>query len=223
MKVGIIAPIKFLDRYCITNIQYCLPSLLVTNVSYRNFHKKRKAKGNIIILDCRKVAWKRKPEDFEVIGKALELIIPDIIIAPSYMFNSQASSKILKEFVTEFPSISTKVIKCLEGASEKDLLYFPWTKELAVPSHMYRYLSIIKSTPNTIYIENHLNLEELSGKDGILVTSLPIRLGLQGRLLSDCRPSPNSLTFFEEEDKYEKITRKNVEDTIEFYEEKDEL
>ena len=223
MKVGIIAPIKFLNNYCITSIQYCLPSLLITNTTYRNFYKKRKIERSTIILDCRKVSWKRIPEDFEVIKKALRVCDPDIIVAPSYMFNSRASSEILKKFIDEFPSVATKVVKCLEGASEEDLLYFPWTKELAVPSHMYRYLSIIKSTSQTIYLENHLALEELEGKDGILVTSLPIRLGLQGRLLTDFRPSPDSLTFYEEEDKYEKITRKNVKDTIEFYGGKDEL
>lgn len=218
MKVGIIAPIKFLNDYCITSIQYCLPSLLCSNETYRKFYIKREKKGNTLILDCKKVNWRREPEDFEIIRQALKLISPDVIIAPSYMFNSQESSKILEKFINDFPSIATKVIKCLEGASEEDLLYFPWTKELAVPSHMYRYLPIIKSTSSTIYLENHLNVEELDRKEGILVTSLPVRLGLQGRLLTDYRPSPTSLTFYEEEDKYQKITKKNVEDTIDFYE-----
>ena len=219
MKVGIIAPIKFLSAYCITSIQYCLPSLLVTDATYRAFYKKRKSRGDTIILDCRKVNWKRIPEDFEVIKGALRVVEPNIVIAPSYMFNTQASSKMLVEFMGKFSLIKAKVVKCLEGASEEDLLYFPWTKALAVPSHMYRFLPIIKSTPNTVYLENHLNVEELVGKEGMLVTSLPVKLGLQGRLLTDYRPSPPSLTFYEEKDEYGKITSKNIEDTIDYYKE----
>lgn len=217
MKVGIIAPIKFLDNYCITSTQYCLPSLLVESKVYRDFYVRSKKRENKLILDCRKVSWKRVPEDFDVIRKALSIVVPDVIIAPSFMFKTQESSEILKSFMSKFPSTATKVVKCLEGSSEEDLLYFPWTKNLAVPSHMYRYLPVIKSTPYTIYLENHLNVEELEGKEGILVTSLPVRLGLQGRLLTDYRPSPTSLTFFEEEDKYEMVTKKNVEDTVDFY------
>jgi hypothetical protein len=219
MKVGIIAPIKFLEKYCITDIQYCLPYLLISSETYRNFYKKRKDLGDTIILDCRKVSWKREPEDFNIIKESLKILEPNLIIAPSYMFNSKASSEILKNFLTEIPISRKKVVKCLEGATKEELLYLPWTEELAIPSHMYRFLPIIKCTPKTIFIENHLNVEELDGMKGILVTSLPIRLGLQGRLLSDYRPSPNSLTFYEEDDKYEKITRKNVEDIIEYYKE----
>lgn len=219
MRTGIISPIKFLDKYCITDVQYCLPSLLVNSEPYWKFYKEKKKKGDIIILDCKKVSWRREPEDFRTIKLALGLLKPDIVIAPSHMFNNKDTLEVYKEFIEEFSSLSHITVGCMEGTSEEFLYSYPKRKTFAVPSHMYKYIGDVKLGPNTIYIENHLCLNELDGRKGILVTSLPIRLGLQGRLLSDWKPSPNSLTLFEEEDNYPKIIAKNVQDTIEYYKE----
>ena len=215
MKVGIISPIDFLSKYCITDIQYCLPKLLVDSKEYRDFYIGRQKKGNTLILDCRKLTWKREPEDFRVIKEALKIINPSIIITPSYMFNLKGTKEIYKEFKKVFKS--DKILRCLEGTSEEDIKKYPKDESIAIPSHMYRYALKKPWGPQTVFIENHLSLEELDGMDGILVTSLPIKLGLQGRLLSDYLPSPPSLTFYEEEDKYPEITAKNVEETIEYY------
>lgn len=219
MKVGIIAPIKLLEDYCTTTIQYCLPSLLVGNQSYKAFYIRRRMKGDTIILDCRKLGWKRMPEDFDIITESLKLVQPDIIIAPSFMFNYTYSSVIFEAFVSRFSSFNKKIIRCLEGTSESAVPIFLEDKVVAIPSHMYRYITNIKTNPNTIFIENHLSIEELKDRQGILVTSLPVRLGLQGRLLADYRPAPNSLSFYEEEDKYPTIVKRNIEDTLDFYEE----
>jgi hypothetical protein len=176
-------------------------------------------KGSFIILDCRKLGWKRGPEEFSVIEESLRLFHPDIIVAPSHMFNKEASQEVHKEFISKFKILNSITVRCLEGSSQQDILDAPKTKTVAVPSHMYRYLGSLRLGPHTIFIENHLNLEELGGRKGILVTSLPLKLGLQGRLMSDWRPSPNSLTFYEEEDNYPKIVARNIEETIEHYEE----
>jgi len=213
MKVGIIAPIKDLEKYCITDIQYCLPSLLLTSREYRDFYISKEEEDNLIILDCKKIGWKREPEDLEVVKKALEVIKPSIIISPSSMFNTKLSKKIYKEFLENIPSSYT-VVRTIEGASVKDLVTNG--DKVAIPSHMFRFLD--KLPDNSVYIENHLNIEELEGRQGILVTSLPVRLGLQGRLLSDYRPTPPSLTFFEEKDKYSRVTIKNIEEIKEYYE-----
>jgi len=216
MKVGIIAPINFLDKYCITNIQYVLPRLLVEESKYRNFYLDRKSKRNTVILDCKVPGWKREPEDFNLVKKALELITPEIIIAPSHMFNAKLSKEIHKKFLKEFPAEKTKTVRCIEGTSESDLRCKKGDL-IAVPSHMFRFLG--KLPVNSLYIENHLDPKELEDKKGILVTSLPVRLGLQGRLLSDYKPAPESLTFYEEEDLYPKITLRNIEEIIEHYQE----
>jgi len=214
MKIGIIAPIKFLETYCITDVQYVLPRLLVEESLYRDFYIYREKKGDTIILDCRIPHWKRQPEDFNVIEKALGLLLPDFIVAPSYMFNSKLTRETFKKFLKEVPHHKGKIIRCIEGTSErelklgKDSLY-------AIPSHMFRFLD--KLPKNAIYIENHLEPSELMGREGILVTSLPIRLGLQGRLLTNFRPAPDSLTLYEEEDLYPKITMGNVKNLIDIY------
>lgn len=217
MKVGIIAPIKFLE-YCVTDIQYCLPSLLIKSKEYRDFYLGKKEEGNFLVMDCRQVGWKRVPEDFSIVEEALSMLKPSIIIAPSYMFNAEASNEVYGKFVEKFDSWSKRIIRCLEGASESDIKVDK-SERIAVPSHMYRFLSKFPETNPIIYIDNHLNLEELEGREGILVTSLPIRLGLKGRLLVDYKPTPESLTFYETRNKYPEIVERNVLDTIEFYEE----
>jgi len=214
MKIGIIAPINFLNKYCITDVQYCLPKLLLESKIYRDFYQTREKLGDTIILDCREPIWKRKPEDFKVIGEALKIIKPSVVVGPSYMFNAKATAEIHEKFIQEFRHIHT--VGCLEGTSEKEIRGY-FDRPMAIPSHMYRYALRARWTSETIFIENHLNLGELDGRDGTLVTSLPIRLGLQGRLLSDCLPSPPTLTFYEEEDKYPQITMKNVQETLEYY------
>ncbi len=216
MKVGIIAPIKFLDKYCITNIQYCLPHLLCKNKEYREFYTNRQREGNTIILDCRNPTWKREPASPNEVGLSLKLINPTIIVAPSQMFNSLLSRDLYREFLTKFPSLSYKTVRCLEGTSKEDAKEY-FKEPIAIPSHMYNYVLGKAWGPQTIFVENHLNLEELDRREGILVTSLPVRLGLRGRLLSNYLPSPPSLTFYEEENKYPEITGKNVEETIEYY------
>ena len=169
-----------------------------------------------MILDCRVPHWKRAPEEFDIIEKALGLLPPDIIIAPSHMFNAKLSKETFKKFLGSLPRNKSKVIRCIEGTSEKDLKFNKDSLH-AVPSHMFRFLE--KLPLNSLYIENHLDPKELHDREGILVTSLPVRLGLQGRLLSDSKPAPESLTFYEEEDLYPKITLKNVKDLIEIYKE----
>lgn len=216
MKIGIIAPINFLEKYCITDIQYVLPRLLVEEPRYRNFYINRKKKGDTIILDCKIPHWKRTPEEFDIIEEALGLLPPDIVVAPSHMFNVKLSRETFKKFLRTLPRDKNKIVRCIEGTSEEDLEFGRDTFQ-AIPSHMFRFLE--KLPLDSLYIENHLNPEELHGRKGVLVTSLPVRLGLQGRLLSDFKPTPESLTFHEKEDLYPKITLKNVKDIIEFYKE----
>ena len=222
MKVGIISPIKTLRKYCTTNIQYALPKLLVDSKEYREFYQEQSERGNYLILDTCKVGWKREPEDFSIIGKALTLVHPSLIITPSYMYNLKKTLEVVKDFLHSFTP--NAVAGCLEGTSQEEILTcvrelnIPKVTTLAIPSHLYRIQSEVNHNGLTIYLENHLNVEELDSLDGILVTSLPVRLGLQGRFLSDYLPSPLSLTFYEE-DKFPEVIKRNIDETVRFYEE----
>ena len=73
MKVGLIAPINLLDTYCTPFIQYCIPRLLVDSSRYRQFYVRKRIKGSYIILDCKKLGWKREPEDSDTIIAALDM------------------------------------------------------------------------------------------------------------------------------------------------------
>lgn len=218
MKVGIIAPIKFLEEYCRSDVQYCLPCLIVNEPKYRHFYAKRASMGNTIILDCRQIGWKREPEKLSIVEETLHHLTPTIVISPSCMFNSKRTRETQEEFIYSFPQLKNKLIRCIEGTSKEEIDKIKDKERIAAPSHMYRYLSNLELNSHTIYIDNHLTLDELQGKEGILVTSLPLRLGLQGRLLSDYKPAPPSLTFYEDEDYYPKITKRNVAEALEYYE-----
>ena len=225
MKVGIIAPISMLEEYCTTDIQYCLPRLLVENKIYRDFYKKKKKQKNIVILDSKKVGtWKREPEELSIIGKALDIIEPNYLVLPSWMFNQKRTLKTVEAFLQVRYSYRKEHVACLEGTNEKEigalrnLLGEIGIANFALPEHIQTFCKPVDCSNPVIYIENHLRIEELVGLDGILVTSLPVRLGLQGRLLSDYLPGPSSLTFLEEDNKFPGIIERNIDELLEYYE-----
>jgi len=218
MKVGIIAPIKMLRSYCTTSVQYYLPGLL-ENEEYREFYSTL-PKGTTKIMDCRKPIWRGKPEDLEICKLGCDLQ-PNYIILPSLMFNPEETVKVGRKYASKLNCLNSKLIACLEGTTKKEVL--DCAKSLggfsgyAIPSHLYSICKKIPRSKLTIYIENYSKYNELEGLNGILVTSLPVRLGLQGRLLSDYLPSPSSLTFYEREDKYPLVVEKNIKEDINFY------
>ena len=226
MKVGIIAPVSMLDEYCTTNIQYCLPKLLVENERYRDFYKKRKKQKNIIIIDSRRVGtWKREPEEYSIIVKALDILRPDYFILPSWMFNQKRTIAEVKRFIGNLLPVPNNLVACLEGTNEKEIVMLRkllskdlTIKSFALPEHIQTFCKTVECDNSIIYIENHLRVEELNGLDGILITSLPVRLGLQGRLLSDYLPGPPSLTFHENEDRFPKVIERNIKELLEYYE-----
>lgn len=223
MKIGIIAPIKGLKKYCTTEVQYCLPSLILKSEKYREFYLERKDKGNLVLLDSRKVGWRREPESLQVTKEAVSILEPSVLILPSYMYDSGRTVDIASQYLRELKPKS--VVGCVEGTTEDEAIMCAkkLTKlglvTLAIPSHLFKFCKQIVHNGPTIYIENHLNMEELDGQEGVLVTSLPVRLGLQGRLISDYLPSPPSLTFHEKEDNFPNLIRRNIEEIINFYEE----
>jgi len=223
MEVGFIAPTSMLEECCITDIQYCLPQLLIEQEDYRKFYTDNTKDGSLTILDTRKLGWKREPEDISIIKTILNLWKPKfkgITILPSFMYDWKKTIKVTREFISEIKV--GRVAGCLEGTSVEEVqkciegLKSIGIKVFAIPSHIYRFYKGEDLKGLTIFIENHLNIEELEDKEGILVTSLPIRLGLEGRLLSDYLPSPEGLTFGEEP-KFEDIIKRNINRTLEFY------
>lgn len=222
MKVGIIAPTKMLTKCCsLSNIQYCIPSILLSDPKYFKYYSAKCRDSNLTILDSKKLGWKRAPEDFSLIEEAMDSLGTPLVILPSKMFDPKASAHLALDFISY---ANPKVVAgCLEGTTTEEVLLCKEMYEtvgistFAIPSHIYSlYKGEDIEGPNKIYIENHARIEELTGLSGVLVTSLPVRLGLDGRLVSDPLPSPPSLTFKEEE-KFPEIVRRNILETLEFY------
>lgn len=219
MEVGIIAPISMLDRYCTTKIQYFLPGLLNQSKRYKDFYQNL-PRDTTKIMDCRKPTWKREPENLELCKQGLKLS-PDYIVLPSYMFESERTIKVAKEYSRELSTPSGLAVACLEGTTDKEIV--DCAKKLkaflgyAIPSHLYNICKKPPKKPILIYLENHLKLDELRDRTGILVSSLPVRLGLQGRLLSNYLPSPPGLNFYEEKNEYPMVIGKNIRELIDYY------
>jgi len=217
MKVGIIAPIKLLSKCCITSTQYCLPRLLVESEEYKRFYQGASKRGHYIILDTVKVGWKREPEDYSIVREALGIIKPSLVVTPSYMYDYQRTIRAHQNFKRKFKL--TNLAVCLEGTCLKEVQKcqkaLPGFKSYALPAHLYRFAK--DSVRVNLYLDNSTSIEELDPFEGTLVTSLPVRLGLVGRLLSDYSPSPPSLGFYEEP-KFLEVVERNVKGVISYYE-----
>lgn len=219
MEVAIVAPIKLLDKYCITHVQYCFPRLLVDSKEYRSFYVARQELGNTMILDCRRITWKRSPEFLPVVQEALQHIQPDWVVLPSVMYNVPETFIVAKKYLKALPK-NLSFIGCLEGTTIKEVqkckrqLSKLGLINFAIPAPLY---STYKNE-EAMYLGLQTTPEELVGYSGILITSLPVRLGLQGRFLIDYLPSPPPLTFYETADPYPETTKSNIEEVLALYE-----
>ena len=219
MRVSIIAPTSMLRTYCTTGIQYCLPRLFLEDRAYRHFYLERHKAGDLIILDCTKPEWKRQPASLESVRAVVARLYPQLIILPSHMYFWSKTVQVAREYMKELPNV--ELVACLEGASRLQINQcmraIKNVHSYALPSHIYGVCKTVKWDKPIIYIDNHIQLEDLGGIEDILITSLPIRLGLEGRLLSDNRPKPPYLKF-NEGDKYPMVVRKNIEEVLRYYE-----
>jgi len=225
MEVGIVAPIRFLRKYCtLTKVQYCLARLIVEEEEYRNFYIGRQKAGDYIILDTVRLGWRRQPEEYSIIAQALKLIYPSLVVYPSFMYNTLKTISEAERFTEAFRVVGAA---CLEGPDLDSIAYCKSQivpkYTFAIPSHMIPVCPAIENEKPTIYIDNYLSIEELTGLAGMLVTSLPFRLGALGRLTSDYLPSPPALDFYSQEDKFPGVVERNIRETVVFYGGKNEI
>lgn len=224
MDIGIIAPIKFLNRYCITRIQYCLPELLLDFKEYLDFYTSCLIGGEKVILDCKTLHPLRKPINIEILKEVLTKIDPTLIIMPSNAFSLTKTLKLQEEFLElEFLKPwkkSNRLIPCIEGTNETEVLKYLdiWQdSELAIPSHMYIVTKKMSRPPRGLFIENRNDIYEIPNGPGTLLTSMPIRLGFEGRLNSLGPTTSSTLNFNLEEDRFSLVIEKNIEDLINHY------
>ena len=230
MDIGIIAPIKFLNRYCITRIQYCLPELLLDSKEYFDFYSSCLVGEERVILDCRTMDPIKKPISQSILKEVLEKFKPTLIIMPSNAYSLSKTLIIQEEFLNLnyiHPWKSTrKLIACLEGTNELEVLRYQdfWTGyKLAIPSHMYIVTRKMLKAPRGYFLENRNDPYEIPNGKGILLTSMPIRLGFEGRLNSLGPTTSSTLNFYLEEERFESVIEKNIEDLINHYKKEEEV
>ena len=222
LRVGIIAPIKYLSDYCNTRVQYCIPGLL-SDPRYSSFYAQRQRQMDLVILDYRSLELPRAPGNY--IKPSFSI---DIVVSPSYAFKKEKTLEAFKEFYKREIDSNSELAGCVEGSTLEEasdcvrVLEDHKISYLAVPAHMQ--LVFKGERPKTdlpvIFLDNRTSPYECKGGlSDILVTSLPVRLGLLGRLNSDYLPTPESLNFFTEENLYPTVIEKNIQDLLEHYEE----
>lgn len=230
MNVGIVAPIKMLSKYCKGGIQYCIPTWLLESDEYFDFYARHTLNGDsLVIMDTKSKEPRRQPEEEDIVIDAGETLKPDMVITPSVAFNKD---KTLSEFYkfrnSDWGSSFMKegLIGCVEGATLEEVV--SCAKGLkdhvgyyAVASHLLSFIGDgLRIDKPIVYIDNRTSPWEISLQKGdIIVSSLPVRLGLCGRLNSNYLPSPPPLEFLENKDNYPIITTQNVDDFISHFKE----
>lgn len=230
MDIGIIAPIKFLNRYCITRIQYCLPELLLDSKEYFDFYSSCLVGEERVILDCRTMDPIKKPISQSILKEVLERFKPTLIIMPSNAYSLSKTLVTQEDFLNidyiGYWKGARKLIACLEGTNELEVLRYQdaWTGyKLAIPSHMYIVTRKMLKAPRGYFIENRNDPYEITNGKGILLTSMPIRLGLEGRLNSLGPTTSSTLNFYLQEERFETVIEKNIEDLINHYKKEEEV
>lgn len=230
MQVGFISPISVLDKYCsLTRVQYCLPELFLSSNSYRHYYLSRRQQGDIVVVDSRRIGWRRVPSPIDETLKTVEELAPQYVVMPSYMYDVVRTERAQQEFQEALSKYEERLVYSLEGVTRQSVLQFfrkvrkrGVAPMIAIPSHISR---VLRFTPiqapliTFFYLDNWEDPFETpirEGRQDFLFTSLPIRLGISGRLLTDNKPTPPSLTF-QEEDRYPDITIKNVKEVLEYY------
>jgi len=225
MNVGIIAPIAMLDKYCKGSIQYCIPAWLLDNDKYFDFYARKVLdSNNIVIMDTRTKDGKRQPEDEDITVAAGESLRADMVITPSVAFHKERTiAEFFKFRNSDWGSSFMKdgLIGCVEGATLEEVvscasILKDHVSYYAVASHLLSFIreNLVSDKP-VVYIDNRTSPWEINMKRGdIMISSLPVRLGLSGRLNNNYMPSPGPLNMLDSRDDYPTITMQNVDDFI---------
>jgi len=219
VKVGIVAPVPLIQYSSLTRVRYFYSSLLKTDSRYEEFYKRSLKEKCITIVDYTSPGWKR-----ELL--TINYYFPEalLIVLPSSSFDKNKTLNRIPEYLENLENVISKesVVGCLEGTTKDELVECRkemkelGITEFALPSHNYRFGLELEGI--LLYLDNWGKPLEVPNSDSsILITSLPTRLGLQGRLLQDFKPTPSSLTLDEEEDKFPEIIRDNIEEVLDFY------
>ena len=225
MKVAIIAPIKFLRKYCITKFYLCYADIALWSTDYLNFYRER-AKTDFVILD-HSPKIPRKPLLNSVYLEAIREIAPGAVVLPNIDYSCTKTLSLSTEFYERYIPLGGKgpypkligvaqgtdlkeIKKCISGFKNMvDLIGLPSSCERFIPR--YRLLPLI-SRP-IIYLEVYSDpYKEVLGNKLVvgICTSLPLRLAYDLRRLIEFIPTPKPLDFYKETEPLPELAKENV-------------
>jgi len=220
MKLGLICPLNLLEYEDSFKVHYFLPYLALKYSIYKHKLLQWKARGDILIMDGSRSSG--VPEDLEVLLEGIEKVKPTHVILPSIKFQFKHTVEILPKYDI-IMNIGIDSIMPLEGVELVDLLNcMSQTKEYkihSIRSYLYPIIKNEFSNQEILYIETRNTLRELEDRKGMLVSSMPIRLSIEGLPLSSNKTNPKQINLIEEENKYPDLLEKNIRDYKLMYEE----
>jgi hypothetical protein len=207
MKVAIVAPVNLLSKYCNTGIQLCYASLVLSNNEYSKFYKDRSAKDTIIMDSSPNVP--RRPIPFTFIIEATHRVKPHFLVLPNFEYSAKKTLELSARFIKTYGNIGCKYIGMLQGHDFTSIMEcYHGLKDICsaigLPSScepirnrnlLIRELGITKPV---IFFDVYDNpIDELPTRNNIMCicTSLPVRLGFEGRDLGDFKGVAGELDF----------------------------
>jgi len=106
MKVAIIAPTRFLNRYSTTGYHLALAHMVLNDPEYRSFYRDKPyvAKDGYVILDNSMVELD-KPLSLEDLHVAVTMIRPDELILPDFLDDPYGTVEAAKDTVAYFKNL----------------------------------------------------------------------------------------------------------------------
>jgi hypothetical protein len=214
MDIGIICPPSKIRHYSKSRFHYALPTYLINNKVYLRFMLEKLGEGENVFIDLIKPGKERVPESIEVIEKVLDLIWPTDFIMPSYSYKHEETMSLCEKLKTDY-RIEGYIVPELMNKEKIEEMFRH--KKVCIPRHLSPVVQDI-DLRFPIYIE-HKSPYALAKKErGIFFTSMPIALGIEGRLLKYYRPCPSTCNWdIPIPELQEKMIMTNIFDLIDYY------
>lgn len=225
MRVAVIAPVKYLHKYCTTGFHLCYASIVLSNKEYQEFYRWKSQSGDTVVLDhTPSVLLKHlKLDDFIT---AYSLVKPTHIVLPSVNFSGEKTIDALQEYYMKFRG-KCQLIGVLQGydlldirqcykrmVKLVDVIGLPVSCEKILDrSSIVSSLKIKKTTMHLEVLENPHMETPTSNSLGI-ATSLPLRLAYELRTLSEWRGTPKQLNFNAQSEDLPDIAETNVKEYL---------
>ncbi len=237
MRVAIQAPIPLLEDYCtITNYQVCKPDLILESKLYRDFYIHRKEQRDYVVLDC-SGSEPRKSVSGKVLLEAVMALKPNLVVAPDYDVSFVKTVELTLSFIRthgkDIRDLGVGILGMVQGATLEqclscykdicrlvDAVGLPRSIEVQVgrASFLKRLRTHKPIHIFGIHGDPERELEDLLDLDRRYLfgvsTSLPVRLGLQCRLLDEYTPEPPQLDYLSNHNPYPEFTRDNIKDFL---------